>query len=141
MKTLLLLSLLLLCDINLSAQEIPIQKSQLPREAQAFLKEHFKSGFHHAIKEVNERVILYDVFLNDNTEIEFNESGRWIKVDGKGQALPVTFLQKQTLDYVKIKYPAAQITKIERSASVYKLELSNKIDLKFDAVGTFIKAD
>ncbi len=137
----LVLYISLLCCVNSLAQEAPVEQSQLPREAKTFLKEHFKSKFHHAVKDVDGRVITYEVVLNDNTEIEFDESGRWTEVDGKNKAIPTTFMQKQTLDYVKINNPKEAIVKIERSDSGYELELSNGVDLKFDAMGTFVKVD
>ena len=142
MKTMILaLCTSLLCCLSSFAQEAPVEQSQLPREAKNFLKEHFKSKFHHAVKDVDGRVITYEVVLNDNTEIDFDDSGRWMEVDGKNKAIPTSFIQKQTLDYVKINNPKEAIVKIERSDSGYDVELSNGVDLKFDAMGTFVKVD
>jgi hypothetical protein len=140
-KLFLSLTISLMCCAYCFAQEAPVQQSQLPREAKTFLKEHFKSKFHHAVKDVDGRVITYEVVLNDNTEIEFDESGRWIEVDGKNKPIPTSFIQKQTLDYVKINNPKESVVKIERSVSGYELELSNGVDLKFDAMGTFVKVN
>lgn len=140
MKTKLIFSIIwFLCCLSLSAQEAPLQHSELPAEAKSFLKDHFKSNVHHAIKDVERNKITYEVVLDDNTEIEFTEAGRWIEVDGKGKGIPTTFIQKQTLDYVKINYPKDRITKIERSDSGYEAEISTGTDLKFDARGTFVK--
>lgn len=142
MKTLLFsfYTLIFTCFTAFS-QEAPIQHSQLPAEAKAFLKEHFKSEFHHAIKDVDDRVITYDVFLNDDTEIEFEEGGRWKEVDGKGKPIPTTYIQKQTMDYIKIHHPKEKVVKIERSPSEYKVTLTNGIALKFNAMGVFVKLD
>lgn len=128
-------------SIGLYAQEAPVQHSQLPAEAKTFLKEHFKSKFHHGIKDVEGREITYDVFLNDDTEIEFTETGRWKSVDGKNKPVPTTFIQKQSLDYIKINYPKESVIKIERSDSGYEAKLSNGLELLFDAMGTFTKLD
>lgn len=126
---------------NLYSQEVPVEQSQLPAEAKAFLKEHFTSKFHHAIKDVEGRSISYEVALNDNTEIEFDEAGKWKEVESKDKPIPTTFIQKQTLDYVKINHPKESIMKIERSASEYKVKLSNGLGLKFDMMGVFKKLD
>ncbi|WP_294824578.1 PepSY-like domain-containing protein [uncultured Flavobacterium sp.] len=142
MKTKLLYTVFtLIVSLALYAQEVPVLENDLPAEAKSFLKDHFKSGFHHAIKEVRNRKVTYDVVLNDNTEIEFTEAGRWKDVDGKGKAIPYTFLQKQILDYVKQTYPNEAITGIELDDSEYEVSLSNGMDLKFNARGVFVKVD
>ncbi|MCW4467503.1 PepSY-like domain-containing protein [Flavobacterium sp. MFBS3-15] len=127
--------------ITFYAQEVPVLEKDLPAEARTFLKDHFKSGFHHAIKEVANRKVTYDVVLNDNTEIEFTEAGRWKDVDGKCKAIPYTFLQPQILDYVKQTYPGQPITGIELEDSEYEVTLGNGMDLKFNARGVFVKVD
>src|SRR5687768_14028380 len=116
MKTVWSILSLFFC-ITINAQEAPVQFDQLPAEAKSFIKEHFKSPFHHAIKDVGKRSISYEAVLEDNTEIEFTEAGRWIEVDGKGKPVPHSFMQRSIVDYVKINYPAQAITKIERNDS------------------------
>ena len=123
------------------AQEVPVMENDLPAEAKAFLKDHFKSGFHHAIKEVANRKVTYDVVLNDNTEIGFTEAGRWKEVDGKGKGIPSTFLQPQIIDYIKQTYPGQPITGIELDDLGYEVSLGNGMDLKFNVRGVFVKVD
>lgn len=127
--------------VSLYAQQVPLQHTQLPQEAKTFLKEHFTSGFHHAMKFVDKRVIIYDVFLDNDTEIKFSESGKWIEVDGKNNAIPVSYIQKQILDYIRINHPKETINKMERSDTGYTATLSKGIGLRFDAIGTFTKLD
>lgn len=142
MKTKLFSMFIMLCaTFSLYSQEVPVEQSQLPAEAKAFLKEHFKSKFHHAIKDVEGRSISYEVVLNDNTEIEFDEAGKWKEVEGKDGPIPTTFIQKQTLDYVKINHPKESIMKIERSPSEYEVKLGNGLEMKFDMMGVFKKLD
>src|SRR5688572_437846 len=86
---------------DLKAQETIVQYDQLPAEAKSFIKEHFKSPFHHAVKEVERRRISYEAVLGNDIEIEFTEAGRWVEVDGKGKAIPTSFIQKQVVDYIK----------------------------------------
>lgn len=124
---------------NVKAQETIVRYDQLPAEAKSFIKEHFKSPFHHAIKEVERRKVSYEAVLDNDTEIEFTEAGRWIEVDGKGKAIPTSFMQKQVVDYIKINHPKESIIKIEVSDTGYEVEVSSGTDLKFDARGTFIK--
>lgn len=123
------------------AQEVPVVRAEIPSEARQFLSGHFKSPFHHAIKDIERNNIKYEVVLNDNTEIEFDAGGKWKEVDGKGKAIPYTFIQKQIVDYVKNQYPKESITKIEVEPDRYEVELSNGLDLRFNATGEFIKID
>ena len=143
MKAQLLLSLIAIF-MGISAvwaQQVPVQFDELPAEAKVFIVNHFKSPFHHAIKEVLDRKITYSAILEDNTEIEFTESGKWAEIDGEGKTIPYTFIQKQIIDYVNIHYPKESITRIELEKSRYETELSNGLNLKFDSRGTFVKMD
>ncbi|RZJ71645.1 MAG: hypothetical protein EOO45_11715 [Flavobacterium sp.] len=134
-------TLILTFSISLSAQEVPVQHSEIPAAAKEFLNEHFKSPFHHAIKDVESRKISYEVVLEDNTEIEFTESGKWKEVDGKRKGIPTTFIQKQTLDYIQKTYPNEAIIKFQTKQRGYEAELSNGLELLFDAQGTFTRLD
>lgn len=123
------------------AQETPATLQQLPEQARNFLKDNFKSPFHHAIKEVKGTTIIYDVYLNDETEIEFDETGRWVEIDGKTKSLPTKLIQKRIIDYVNLKYPKNSVVKMERQATQYEIGLSNDVDLIFDAMGSFVRID
>lgn len=131
----------LFMSLSVTAQETPVTFEQLPAEAKTFIKQHFKSPFHHAIKEVETRSISYKAVLENNTEIEFTEAGRWLEVNGKGNPVPLSLVQKQISDYVLINYPAEAIIKIERENTGYEVEVTSGTDLKFDAQGIFEKVN
>ncbi len=141
MKTLLLSAALFFSVLSAAAQEVPILQKELPSEARLFIKDYFKSPFSRAMKEVGDRKISYDVTLEDNTEIEFDDAGRWTEVDGKGKAIPTTFIQRTIVGYVKSNYSNQYIVKIERTDLNYEIELKSGIDLIFDPMGTFVKED
>lgn len=134
------ISAVLVCAA-LNAQEVPVKYEELPAAAKTFLKEHFKSPFHHAIKEVESRKVTYEAVLEDATEIEFNDAGKWREIDGRGKAIPYTFIQKQILDYVRLNHPKTSIVKIELDEAEYKVKLSNNLGLEFDSLGVFKKID
>lgn len=129
----------LLFSVSTYAQEVPLQFKELPTSAREFISEHFKSEFHHAVKTVSDKNIKYDVFLDDETAIEFSDAGRWRVVDGKNKPVPYTFIQKQVLDYVKIHHEGDAIVKIQRTDLNYKTKLSSGLDLHFDKLGVFVK--
>lgn len=141
MKATLLFGMFIATSLGLHAQERQILQSELPAEAKTFMAAHFKNPFHHATKEIEGRRITYEVVLDNDTEIEFSEAGKWIEVSGKNNPVPTSFIQKQILDYVKINYPKEAITNIERTDSAYMVEVSTGTDLKFDARGTFVKIE
>lgn len=132
---------LFICLITFTgySQEVPVQLNQIPSKAQSFLEQHFKSEFHHAMKTAMNKKIKYDVFLDDDTEIEFSDAGRWTVVNGKSKAVPYTFIQKQILDYIKIHHEGDAIVKIQRTDLNYKTTLSSGLDLHFDKLGVFVK--
>lgn len=138
---LLIIAVFFLQSLSLNAQETPVTHSELPKEARNFLSKHFKSPFHHAIKEMDNRKVEYDVMLEDGTKIEFSETGKWKEVDGNSKALPTSFIQKTILDYVKVNYPKEQIIKIERTDFKYEVDLNNGLELEFNAKGDFVKID
>lgn len=139
MKTIIFFFLFI--GFSLHAQETPITFDQLPAEARSFITKHFKSPFHHAVKDVEKRSIYYQAFLENNTEIEFSEAGRWIEVDGKGKPVPLSLIERQISDYVLINYPTEAITKIERKNTGYEVEITSGTDLKFNAQGIFEKVN
>ena len=73
MKTKLALAALLSAGV-LYAQDIVIQPSQLPANAQSFLNTHFKGV---GIGLVKKDLDSYDVTLTDGTEIDFVINGEW----------------------------------------------------------------
>lgn len=129
----------LLFSVITYAQEVPLQFKELPTNAQEFISEHFKSEFHHAIKIVIDKNITYQVYLNNETEIDFSDAGRWLVVDGKNKPVPYTFIQKQILDYIKINHEGDAIVKVQRTDLNYKTKLSSGLDLHFDKLGVFVK--
>lgn len=136
-----LLLISIIFSVGIHAQEAPLQFNELPASAREFINQHFTSDFHHAIKTVINKNITYDVFLDDNTEIEFSDTGRWRVVDGKNKAVPHSFIQKQILDYVKIHHEKETIVTVARTDLNYKIKLSTGLDLIFDKVGVFVKTN
>ena len=115
--------------------------SSLPAKAQQYLK-HFDSPVAH-IEVDNEGVFgkTYEVRLKDGSEIDFDKKGEWKNVDTNLKPVPAAFVPKSIADYVKKNYPEAFVSKIDRESRGYDVELSNHMDLKFDANGNFLRFD
>lgn len=125
-------------------QEKNIEVRQLPAKAREFLKIHYgKVGVSSVKKEVEswfERV-EYSVKLRDGKEIEFDHEGNWKEVDGNRQAIPLSLVPQNILDYIKRSFPKTEITKLKKTAKRYEVAISNGLKIKFTHKGEFIKID
>lgn len=136
MKLLLLTAGLFIASLSLQAQET-VYRSEIPSGARSLLSK-FKSPFHHAVKQDTDDATVYNIFLNDKTEIKFINNGSLTIVDGKGKPIPYKFLNKPIVEYVRANYANDSITRVEMCDSECKLALSNGTALKFDNKGKFI---
>lgn len=142
MKTKIILITLWLCfTISANAQK-KIQVSELPKAAQAFLKEHFG---HTSIKTVKKDWEYgekgYEVILQDGTEIEFWKDGSYREADGNGKPIPTAFIPASIKDYVSKNYPNEKITHIDYGHKNLDVDLTNDIDLEFTKDGKFLKGE
>lgn len=125
------------------ADKYTVNREELPQSAIEFLDQHFtkkKIGMikvdRHLLKKTD-----YDVKLVDGTKIEFSNSGKWTSVDGNGKAIPSDIVPKKIRNYVSSNFPDVKIVKIEKRNTVaYKIELSDGVVLKFNALLTFTGA-
>lgn len=136
MKLLLLTAGLFIASLSLQAQET-VYRSEIPSGARSLLSK-FRSPFHHAVKQDTEEATIYNITLNDKTEIKFADNGSLTVVDGKGKPIPYKFLDKTIVEYMKENYANDSITRVELCDSECKLALSNGKALKFDSSGKFI---
>lgn len=120
--------------------EIPTHK--LPTAAQEFLNTHFAGSS--VVKAVHDREINdndYTVLLSDGSKVEFDSKGKWESVENKKSGVPASVIPAKIKEYVAANYPSLLIVKIEKSMYGYEVELSNDLDLKFDANGNFQRVD
>ncbi|QES91696.1 hypothetical protein F0358_02665 [Empedobacter brevis] len=132
--------------VALDPNETVIAANNLPVNAQNFVSRNFGNiEFLNAVKEVERNVATYNVQLKDGTKIAFTENGDWIEVkNGLGKAIPIKFFPENIVKYLQEKYPKidAKSIEIDEKDKEIKVELlQNKIDLKFDLNGNFIKID
>ena len=81
----------------------------------------------------------YDVLLNDGTKIEFDMQGEWKRIGRNKTGIPSILVPPAITQYVKTYYPKDVITKLSRKPYGYKIEISNDMDLRFNAQGQFIE--
>ena len=115
-------------------------QADLPSAARDFLKQHYlNEGI--AKYEVKNATIVgnkTEVKLVNGVEVDFDSTGNWMEIqDPKG--VPEAVLPAEISTYVKTNYKGAVIESAEKEKDLYKIELSNDIDLQFDKSGKFIK--
>lgn len=127
---------------SVSAKDVPITFEQLPANAQAFVKKHFKVT---DIASVWKDDDIYDqdykVYFNNGTEIEFYSNGEWEEVKSRTNPIPAAIVPSNIAAYVKKTYAGSSIYKIQKKRYGYEVELTNGLDLEFDTKGNFLRID
>lgn len=129
-------------SITAYAQKSTIPATQLPAAAQAFIKNNFK-GATIASAQVDKEMFDtdYKVYLNNAVEIEFDDKGQWEEIDGHHTALPASVLPAAINNYINTTYKGQHATKIDKKRWGYEVELTNGLELDFDASGKFLRID
>ena len=123
-------------------QDTFIDFSQLPANAQTFIKTHFDVSKVASVWEDNEYLKRkeYSVRLNDGSEIEFYANGDWEEVKSIN-GVPAKIIPSTILQYVNKQFPKAFIKGIKKRRNGYEVEISNGLDLEFNKKGRFIRID
>jgi len=121
--------------------ENAIPETDLPAEASAFISTHFPGEtIAQVIKEKEGLSVDYDVFLSNGIAMEFSKKGQCRSIEG-GVELPDSVIPQGILDYVRQNYQGHQILQWELDRNEQEVEISNGLELKFDANGNFIRID
>ena len=106
---------------------------KLPAKAKSFIKQNF----------ANEKIahILYDSELTDRdykvrfengTEVEFNNDGKWTKVDCQ-RSVPAAIVPTEIASYVERNFADKQIVEISCNWNEWEVQLSNGLELQFNS--------
>ena len=124
------------------ADDKAIDFSQLPAAAQSFIQSDFSTSEISFITKDTELLdTTYDVHFTDGTKVEFNSKGEWKEISCKKSEINLKYVPKQILSTVGSKWPKAEIRKIERYKQGYEIELSNRLELKFDKKFRLLEID
>lgn len=129
------------CDKN---DEI-IANEDLPAVSKSFVSENFAGAKITSSKKDKEGTSFeYEVKLDNGVDIKFDQNGQWLDVEMRNdrEALPSTaFILPNIVNYVSTNYASVGINGIEREAHGFDVELTNDVDLEFNAEGNFIRID
>lgn len=132
------------CLAAVAGEKIYHDGAILPEAAKAMLTKNFKAGV--SLVKVDSdfgRVSEYEVILTDGTEVSFDRSGNWKEVDTSiKKQVPSNLMPKAIVDYVKKNHNGTRIVGVENKGSRgFEINLSNDIDLIFNADGKFLRYD
>jgi len=131
-------------DDNSNTNEVVIEANALPEMARNFITTHFPDATYRRIEKQNiadDDGSIYDVYLSNGFEIDFDINGNWTDIDGGQTVIPTAIIPEPITNYVIANYPSLFITTIEIETTGYDVELSNGLDLVFNPQGEFVRID
>ncbi|MGQ2982504.1 PepSY-like domain-containing protein [Flavobacterium sp.] len=131
-------------DDDNNGTETVIQATELPQAARNFVETHFPGITYTRVEKQSKADrdgSIYDVHLSNGFEIDFTADGAWTDIDGNNQAVPAAILPASIAQYVTANYASRSVTTIEIERHGYDVELSNDVDLVFNANGEFVRID
>jgi hypothetical protein len=121
--------------------EVVLTESEIPGEIKTYITTHFSNNtILRAIKETENNVITYNVFLNVNVELTFNQNFQITEVESSLE-LPDSVIPTPILEYVALNYATNFITDWELENNYQQVELNNGTELEFTLDGVFIRID
>ncbi len=123
------------------AHDRPVTLKQLPAAAQSFISMNYPDE-KISYSTVDDDIIRpdYTVMFVNGTKVQFNNDGSLEKIESRA-GVPVNLVPVQIADYVKLHYPDAVITGYEVGKRTYDVELSNRLELKFNRNFNLIEID
>lgn len=119
---------------------IPVE--QLPEEAKKFVEDMFPGQtIRYATLDKDLFSKTYEVRLDNFVDIEFDKNGTWDKVECNFIAVPAELVPASIAEYVKTHFPGTKIVKIDKERRGYEVELSNKLELRFNSNGKLLRID
>ena len=122
-----------------SSDEKEIGYTELPVQAQQFVKQYFPSATYTYVEKDNGKW-EYEATLSDGTKIDFNNKGEWKSVDCKFSALPSGIIPDVIAADIAQRYPSQQPYKIEKEIGGYEIDIPG-YDLYYSSTGKFIRAE
>ena len=123
------------------SQSNSLQTISLPETITQYVNLHFPEQ---TIIEIDREIEgfqrIYEIELNDGTEIDITKNGEPLKIETKN-AIPVSVIPATVLAYVNANFPQNSIKEWEIKKKRQKIELTDNRELIFDLEGNFIRFD
>ena len=144
MKRLLMmfLGMVIMCSTAMADNDKPIAVGQMPKPAQEFVVKYFPDNKVMMAKQEGNIVDRsYEVMFANGSKVEFDKSGEWTSVECKGTSVPDGIVPAPIAEYVQKNFEGIKVTKIEKEAKRYEIELSNKVELTFNKSFKLLELD
>ena len=143
MKRVMISGIAMLFSFGIFAQATP---GKMPNSAQEFINKHFSSATAVEVKENSSWEIWedekFEVTLSNGVELDFDENGNVLEIESRNnEAIPNAALPANIVSYLQSNYAGEQIVSWDRKDKGQEVELSNGVELEFDAEGKFLKID
>lgn len=147
-KTIKILSLILIAFMGFAVvacsdddNKESIETSQLPAKAIAFVGAFYPdTEIASVVKDTDNGVVEYDVYLKSGDEITFDYDGEWVEVDAPaGGTIPDGIAPATITDYIAANYPDNGINEIKKTRKGYRVELITGLEISFDSRGNYVK--
>lgn len=131
------------CDSDDNNESV-ITVADLPITATTFVTTYFPNATYLTIKKQHKADndgSVYDVFLTNGFEVDFDVAGNWIDIDGNHQAIPIELIPEKIQTYLTTNYANQFVISIDKEPTYIEVDLSNNLELIFDLQGNFLRID
>lgn len=109
---------------------------QLPMAIKCFITNQFQGkSIAFAEKNNESNQFIYDVSLNDGTQLNFNDKGEWTKITNEMGDIPMCMYPSAINHFVNSCFPDASIVMVTKKSFGYIIGLSNAFNVKFNKEG------
>lgn len=137
-----ILATLLISITACAEHEYSVSYSQLPTDAQKFVKTYFNiDDVAHIEMERDGLFHEYTVYLKNATTIDFDRAGKLESIDCERAPIPEGIMLKGIASYLKEYYPNLFAVKYSLDSRHIEVELNNDMELIFDHNGRFVRID
>ena len=128
--------------LSAKADDKPIDYEQLPAAARAFIQSDFASlSISFITRDADLLDTTYDVHFTNGLKLEFNSKGEWKEISNATALIDTKYIPKEILASIASRWPDAGIKKIERYRQGYEIELTNRLELKYDKHFRLVEID
>jgi hypothetical protein len=120
-------------SMAIKANENIVFAENLPTDAKAFVMHNFpRLSIAYAEMRKTRQGKVYDVSLNDGTELVFSQNGAWGTVDCKLEAVPSSLIPESLSSFVVSNFVNEDVVRLERTdGGECVATLSNGVCLRF----------
>ena len=128
--------------LSAKADDKPIDYEQLPAAVKAFIQSDFPSlSISFITRDADLLDTTYDVHFTNGLKLEFNSKGEWKEISNATALIDTKYIPKEILASIASRWPDAGIKKIERYRQGYEIELTNRLELKYDKHFRLVEID